>query len=86
MTVEERLSEIAAATREYADTRAMDTYRRSSFMVRSMEMDLKKSIEGAVTKAIHELIDYLRYNDVQQLDETEFAARLHELLYQEDPE
>ena len=44
---------------------------------------LENNVESAVTTLIHELIEYLRCNDIQSLDEVEFAARLRELLRKE---
>lgn len=44
---------------------------------------LENNVESAVTTLIHELIEYLRCNDIQSLDEAEFAARLRELLRKE---
>lgn len=44
---------------------------------------LENNVESAVTTVIHELIDYLRHDDIKSLDEAEFAARLRELLRKE---
>lgn len=44
---------------------------------------LESNIESAVVSAIHELIDYIRHNDIQALDEAEFDNRLRELLFKE---
>lgn len=41
---------------------------------------LENNVESAVTTMIHELIEYLRHNEIQSLDEKEFAYRLRELL------
>lgn len=43
----------------------------------------ENNVESAVTTVIHELIDYLRHDDIKSLDEAEFAARLRELLCKE---
>lgn len=44
---------------------------------------LENNVESAVTTVIHELIDYLRHDDIESLDEAEFADRLRELLCKE---
>ena len=32
--------------------------------------------------AVHELIDYLRHDDIQALDEAEFAGKVKELIFE----
>lgn len=37
-------------------------------------------VEAAITTAVHELIDYLRHDDIQNLDEAEFADAVKKLI------
>lgn len=46
-------------------------------------MRLENNLEDAIHTIIHELIEYMRHNDIQSLDEAEFTARLQELLHKE---
>ena len=41
-------------------------------------------VETAITKAVHELIERLRYDDIQAIDE-EFAAAVRKLIFDADP-
>lgn len=43
-------------------------------------------IDIALTTAVHELIEYLRYQDIQALDEEEFLLRVRELIRVEQDE
>lgn len=43
---------------------------------------LEEVVDSAITTAVHELIDYLRHDDIQALDETEFAGRVKELIFE----
>ena len=47
----------------------------------SQKTDVENEIDRALTTAIHELIDYLRYQDIKALDEDEFLSKVRELLY-----
>ena len=38
-----------------------------------------------ITKAVHELIERLRYDDIQAIDEEEFAAAVRKLIFDADP-
>ena len=40
---------------------------------------LENTIDHAFLDAVHELLDYLRHEDIQSLDEEEFAKRVREL-------
>ena len=42
-------------------------------------------VETAITKAVHELIERLRYDDIQAIDEEEFAAAVRKLIFDADP-
>lgn len=42
-------------------------------------------VSAAISVAVHELIEYLRCNDIQDLDEEEFSVRIHELIFNADP-
>ena len=44
----------------------------------------KKLVETAITKAVHELIEYLRCNDIQALDEEEFREKVKKLILDEE--
>ncbi len=41
---------------------------------------LENTIDHAFLDAVHELLDYLRHEDIQSLDEEEFAKRVRELI------
>lgn len=43
-------------------------------------------VEAAITTAVHELIDYLRHDDIQNLDEAEFADAVKKLIYKAEEE
>lgn len=47
---------------------------------------LKTVMESAITKAVHELIEYLRQEDIQALDEQEFAEAVDRLIWEADPD
>lgn len=50
------------------------------------EIERINSIVGAaITTAVHELIEYLRYNDIQTINEEEFSVKVHELIFNADP-
>lgn len=42
-------------------------------------------VETAITKAVHELIERLRYDDIQAIDEEEFTAAVRKLIFDADP-
>lgn len=42
-------------------------------------------VSAAITTAVHELIEYLRYNDIQTINEEEFSVKVHELIFNADP-
>lgn len=42
-------------------------------------------VGAAITTAVHELIEYLRCNDIQDINEKEFSDRVHELIFGVDP-
>ncbi len=44
---------------------------------------LENTIDHAFLNAVHELIDYLRHEDIQSLDEEEFAKKVRELIHTE---
>lgn len=41
---------------------------------------LENTIDHAFLDAVHELLDYLRHEDIQSLDEEEFAKKVRELI------
>ena len=41
----------------------------------NQQTDIENKIDIALTTAVHELIEYLRYQDIQALDEEEFLLR-----------
>lgn len=43
-------------------------------------------VEAAITTAVHELIDYLRHDDIQNLDEAEFADAVKKLICKAEEE
>lgn len=52
----------------------------------SQQTDVENKIDIALTTAVHELIEYLRYQDIQALDEEEFLLRVRELIRVEQDE
>ena len=42
---------------------------------------LEEVVDAAITTAVHELIDFLRHDDIQALDEAEFADKVKALIY-----
>jgi len=46
---------------------------------------ISAALNAAITTAVHELIDFLRYEDIQALDEDEFVARVRELISASEP-
>lgn len=50
------------------------------------DTDIENKIDIALTTAVHELIEYLRYQDIQALDEEEFLLRVRELIRVEQDE
>lgn len=47
---------------------------------------LNDIVEAAITTAVHELIDYLRHDDIQNLDEAEFADAVKGLIFKAEEE
>lgn len=45
---------------------------------------LETVVEAAITTAVHELIDYLRHDDIQSLDEQEFTEAVKRLIFEAD--
>ncbi len=43
---------------------------------------LEEIVDAAIITAVHELIDYLRHDDIQALDEAEFAGKVKELIFE----
>lgn len=41
---------------------------------------LENTIDRAFLDAVHELLDYLRHEDIQSLDEEEFAKKVRDLI------
>lgn len=69
-------------TRDKVDELSRSVNERLRYQIDEISR-LENNVESAVTTLIHELIEYLRCNDIQSLDEAEFAARLRELLRKE---
>lgn len=44
----------------------------------------KRELAAYITKAVHELIERLRYDDIQAIDEEEFAAAVKKLIFDAD--
>lgn len=63
----------AAINASHRDSRA--GYRNLSLRVGHLE----EVVDAAITTAVHELIDYLRHDDIQNLDEAEFGGRSKEI-------
>lgn len=45
---------------------------------------IENIVDAAITTAAHELIDYLRHDDIQNLNEQEFAAAVKRLIFDAD--
>lgn len=45
---------------------------------------IENIVDAAITTAVHELIDYLRHDDIQSLDEQEFAESVKRLIFDVD--
>lgn len=52
----------------------------------NQQTDIENKIDIALTTAVHELIEYLRYQDIQALDEEEFLLRVRALIRVEQDE
>lgn len=72
-------------TRGDLDT-AIERSRRHAEELLSQQTDVENKIDIALTTAVHELIEYLRYQDIQALDEEEFLLRVRELIRVEQDE
>lgn len=58
-------------------------------IIKRNEYDLRRLeaiVESAIIKSVHELIEYLRQEDIQSLDEQEFAKKVKELIFESDPD
>ena len=60
--------------------------RRHAEELLSQQTDVENKIDIALTTTVHELIEYLRYQDIQALDEEEFLLRVRELIRVEQDE
>ena len=65
---------------------AIEQNRRHTEELFSQQTDVENKIDIALTTAVHELIEYLRYQDIQALDEEEFLLRVRELIRVEQDE
>lgn len=65
---------------------AIERNRRHTEELLSQQTDAENKIDIALTTAVHELIEYLRYQDIQALDEEEFLLRVRELIRVEQDE
>lgn len=83
MSNEELLS-IVLTTRDKLDDLSRSVNERFNYQYSEMQR-LESNVEEAVTTVIHELIDYMRHDDIQAIDEAEFASKL-KLLLQREPE
>ena len=77
-----QLLKMILETRNKVDELSRNVNERLGYQIDEISR-LENNVESAVTTLIHELIEYLRCNDIQSLDEAEFAARLRELLRKE---
>ena len=46
---------------------------------------LNEIVRSAIVKAVHELIEYLRQEDIHSLDEQEFAQEVERLIFEAEP-
>lgn len=65
---------------------AIEQNRRHKEELFSQQTDVENKIDIALTTAVHELIEYLRYQDIQALDEEEFLLRVREFIRVEQDE
>lgn len=65
---------------------AIEQNRQHTEGLLSQQIDVENKIDIALTTAVHELIEYLRYQDIQALDEEEFLLRVRELICVEQDE
>lgn len=65
---------------------AIEQNRQHTEGLLSQQTDVENKIDIALTTAVHELIEYLRYQDIQALDEEEFLLRVRELIRVEQDE
>lgn len=65
---------------------AIEQSRQHTEGLLSQQTDVENKIDIALTTAVHELIEYLRYQDIQALDEEEFLLRVRELIRVEQDE
>lgn len=72
-------------TREDLGT-AIERNRQHAEGLLSQQTDVENKIDIVLTTAVHELIEYLRYQDIQALDEEEFLLRVRELIRVEQDE
>ena len=61
---------------------AIERNRRHTEELLSQQTDVENKIDIALTTAVHELIEYLRYQDIQE----EFLLRVRELIRVEQDE
>lgn len=78
------LLSLVLTTREKLDDLSRSVNERFDYQYGEMQR-LESNVEEAVTTVIHELIDYIRHDDMQAIDEAEFASKL-KLLLQKEPE
>lgn len=92
MTLDELSAEVIElrnelASRELRLRRDMDklqqtTNSRLDYQANELNR-LENTIDHAFLEAVHELLDYLRHEDIQSLDEEEFAKKVRELIGRE---
>lgn len=83
------LTRIASNAREFWFTTNAHAHRLRGLEKRPMRKavtNIENKIDIALTTAVHELIEYLRYQDIQALDEEEFLLRVRELIRVEQDE
>lgn len=78
----EELLAIVLTTRDKLDDLSRSVNERFNYQYREMQR-LESNVEEAVTTVVHELIDYMRHDDIQAIDEAEFAHKLKLLLLKE---
>jgi len=73
-----KISQVEGETRE-----ALQEQRAYISHLRAEVERLERIMETAIATAVHELIDYLRHDDIQSLDEEEFFIKIRDLLWDE---
>ena len=76
--IDELRSELCSMINELSEDLRGRTISTNGSRISSLE----EIVDAAIITAVHELIDYLRHDDIQALDEAEFAGKVKELIFE----